>query len=358
MPPHWLVTLLAPGWAQQAVFHLPLSQLPACRPGCLLIVQMLLTGRAVGYGLTEYGSAYVLTVIRGHTRMVPPNQSATARRTTHLVMAKKKRKGSDKKQKASRSPQGKQRQERRDGWTTRRRQVTPYVDPAQRPRTVCVDPAFFLPCQNGNFAWLRDKGADLPAQRKLTELGPCCTSFASRWRQQRRGLLRLHRTLSLLPPAAGLHRPPHSPQPYQHCMQLLWRCVRLRLVPGLPGYSHIMQPHRNVQLMQAFAAEGYGLEMALPACINCKLMTAQEGGHTTVPQRAAAAAGPRGLVSQPLVAQARVLLAFGGQSCLLWPVAQLQRAPPALHNALPYPATCMAVVLAWLQQLCPWPCPW
>ncbi|KAJ9525414.1 hypothetical protein QJQ45_003180 [Haematococcus lacustris] len=45
-------------------------------------------------------------------------------------MAKKKRKGSDKhkkdpgkKQKASRSPQGKQRQERRDGWTTRRRQV-------------------------------------------------------------------------------------------------------------------------------------------------------------------------------------------------------------------------------------------
>ncbi|KAJ9509352.1 hypothetical protein QJQ45_001804 [Haematococcus lacustris] len=45
-------------------------------------------------------------------------------------MAKKKRKGSDKhkkgpgkKQKASRSPQGKQRQERRDGWTMRRRQV-------------------------------------------------------------------------------------------------------------------------------------------------------------------------------------------------------------------------------------------
>ncbi|GFH30293.1 hypothetical protein HaLaN_29118, partial [Haematococcus lacustris] len=45
-------------------------------------------------------------------------------------MAKKKRKGSDKhkkdpgkKQKASRSPQGKQRQERRDGWTTGRRQV-------------------------------------------------------------------------------------------------------------------------------------------------------------------------------------------------------------------------------------------
>ncbi|KAJ9532308.1 hypothetical protein QJQ45_010404 [Haematococcus lacustris] len=45
-------------------------------------------------------------------------------------MAKKKRKGSDKhkkgppkKPKASRSPQGKQRQERRDGWNTRRRQV-------------------------------------------------------------------------------------------------------------------------------------------------------------------------------------------------------------------------------------------
>ncbi|KAJ9508452.1 hypothetical protein QJQ45_011982 [Haematococcus lacustris] len=38
-------------------------------------------------------------------------------------MAKKKRKGSDKKQKVSRSAQGKHRQERRDGWTTRRRQV-------------------------------------------------------------------------------------------------------------------------------------------------------------------------------------------------------------------------------------------
>ncbi|KAJ9528653.1 hypothetical protein QJQ45_020370 [Haematococcus lacustris] len=38
-------------------------------------------------------------------------------------MAKKKRKGSDKKHKVSRSAQGKQRQERRDGWTTRRRQV-------------------------------------------------------------------------------------------------------------------------------------------------------------------------------------------------------------------------------------------
>ncbi|GFH13773.1 hypothetical protein HaLaN_09719, partial [Haematococcus lacustris] len=46
-------------------------------------------------------------------------------------MAKEKRKGPGKKQKASRSPQGKQRQERRDGWTTRRRQVPPppYVSP-------------------------------------------------------------------------------------------------------------------------------------------------------------------------------------------------------------------------------------
>ncbi|KAJ9519491.1 hypothetical protein QJQ45_000586 [Haematococcus lacustris] len=50
-------------------------------------------------------------------------EKATARRTAHHVMAKKKRKGSDKKQKASRSRQGKQRQESRDGWTTRRRQV-------------------------------------------------------------------------------------------------------------------------------------------------------------------------------------------------------------------------------------------
>ncbi|GFH30043.1 hypothetical protein HaLaN_28817, partial [Haematococcus lacustris] len=46
-------------------------------------------------------------------------------------MAKMERKGSDKKHKASRSAQGKQRQERRDGWTTRRRQVAPppYVSP-------------------------------------------------------------------------------------------------------------------------------------------------------------------------------------------------------------------------------------
>ncbi|KAL6748882.1 hypothetical protein V8C86DRAFT_2442649 [Haematococcus lacustris] len=50
-------------------------------------------------------------------------EKATARCTAHRVMAKKKRKGSDKKHKVSRSDQGKQRQDRRDGWTTRRRQA-------------------------------------------------------------------------------------------------------------------------------------------------------------------------------------------------------------------------------------------
>ncbi|KAJ9525575.1 hypothetical protein QJQ45_003306 [Haematococcus lacustris] len=50
-------------------------------------------------------------------------EEATARRTAHRVMAKKKRKGSDKKRKVSRSAQGKQRQARRDGWATRQRQV-------------------------------------------------------------------------------------------------------------------------------------------------------------------------------------------------------------------------------------------
>ncbi|KAJ9521518.1 hypothetical protein QJQ45_008808 [Haematococcus lacustris] len=60
-----------------------------------------------------------------HESPVKPKllEKATARRTAHRVMAKKKRKGSDKKQKVSRSAQGKQRQDRRDGWTTRRRQV-------------------------------------------------------------------------------------------------------------------------------------------------------------------------------------------------------------------------------------------
>ncbi|KAJ9506642.1 hypothetical protein QJQ45_018153 [Haematococcus lacustris] len=57
------------------------------------------------------------------TRSMTSKLRTTARRTAHRVMAKKKRKGSDKKQKASRSAQGKQRQDRRDGWTTRRRQV-------------------------------------------------------------------------------------------------------------------------------------------------------------------------------------------------------------------------------------------
>ncbi|GFH10708.1 hypothetical protein HaLaN_06070 [Haematococcus lacustris] len=50
-------------------------------------------------------------------------ENAPACRTAHRVMAKKRRKGSDKKRKVSRSAQGKQRQDRRDGWTTRRRQV-------------------------------------------------------------------------------------------------------------------------------------------------------------------------------------------------------------------------------------------
>ncbi|GFH07990.1 hypothetical protein HaLaN_02884, partial [Haematococcus lacustris] len=51
-------------------------------------------------------------------------EKATARRTAHRVMAEEKhKKDPGKKQNASRSRQGKQRQERRDGWTTRRRQV-------------------------------------------------------------------------------------------------------------------------------------------------------------------------------------------------------------------------------------------
>ncbi|KAL6755046.1 hypothetical protein V8C86DRAFT_2685354 [Haematococcus lacustris] len=48
------------------------------------------------------------------------------------------------------------------------------------------------------------------------------------------------------------------------------------------------------------------------------------------------------LVLQPLVAQARVLLALGWQSCLVWPPAHLQRAPPALPNAL-HVQRCIAV---------------
>ncbi|KAJ9530551.1 hypothetical protein QJQ45_012510 [Haematococcus lacustris] len=62
---------------------------------------------------------------------------ATARLNAHSVMAK----DPGKKQKASRSPQGKQRQERRDGWTTRRRQVVcrPRGTDQRRGRVVLVD---------------------------------------------------------------------------------------------------------------------------------------------------------------------------------------------------------------------------
>ncbi|KAJ9509443.1 hypothetical protein QJQ45_001893 [Haematococcus lacustris] len=45
--------------------------------------------------------------------------------------------------------------------------------------------------------------------------------------------------LLLLPLAAGLHGPPHSPQPPLHCKQLLWLCVRLWLVPWL----RLQPPH-------------------------------------------------------------------------------------------------------------------
>ncbi|KAL6753577.1 hypothetical protein V8C86DRAFT_2723884, partial [Haematococcus lacustris] len=60
--------------------------------------------------------------------------------------------------------------------------------------------------------------------------------------------------------------------------------------------------------------------------------------------------GLRRLVSQPLVAQARVLLALSWQRSLLWPVAQLQRPPPALPSAL-HVQRCIAVPVqppAWL----------
>ncbi|KAL6744809.1 hypothetical protein V8C86DRAFT_3003888, partial [Haematococcus lacustris] len=52
----------------------------------------------------------------------------------------------------------------------------------------------------------------------------------------------------------------------------------------------------------------------------------------------------------PLVAQAWVLLALGWQSSLVWPVAQLQRPPPALPNEL-HVQRCIAVPVqppAWL----------
>ncbi|GFH07170.1 hypothetical protein HaLaN_01931 [Haematococcus lacustris] len=107
-------------------------------------------------GLLECRADHARETHHGKPKLL---EKATARRTAHRVMAKKKRKGSDKhkkdpgkEQKASRSPQGKQRQERRDGWTTRRRQVTPppYVSPA-----LFVTPPCVLACQSGNRAWLQ-----------------------------------------------------------------------------------------------------------------------------------------------------------------------------------------------------------
>ncbi|KAL6756424.1 hypothetical protein V8C86DRAFT_71863 [Haematococcus lacustris] len=75
----------------------------------------------------------------------------------------------------------------------------------------------------------------------------------------------------------------------------------------------------------------------------CKLMTAQQGGHTLLcHSRLLLLLGLGWLVSQPLVAQSTVLLALGWQSSLVWPPAQLQRAPPALPNAL-HVQRCIAV---------------
>ncbi|GFH29456.1 hypothetical protein HaLaN_28112 [Haematococcus lacustris] len=65
-------------------------------------------------------------------------KNAPARRTAHRVMAKKKRKGSDKKYKVSRSAEGKQRQDRRDGWTTRRRQLRDKPPKAQEQQQPAV----------------------------------------------------------------------------------------------------------------------------------------------------------------------------------------------------------------------------
>ncbi|GFH08107.1 hypothetical protein HaLaN_03018 [Haematococcus lacustris] len=66
-------------------------------------------------------------------------EKATVLLNAHRVMAKDKRKGTTKhnkdpgkKQKASRSPQGKQRQERRDGWATSRRQVIKLPEATQQ----------------------------------------------------------------------------------------------------------------------------------------------------------------------------------------------------------------------------------
>ncbi|GFH11778.1 hypothetical protein HaLaN_07334 [Haematococcus lacustris] len=54
----------------------------------------------------------------------------------------------------------------------------------------------------------------------------------------------------------------------------------------------------------------------------------------------------------PLVAQAWVLLALGLQSSLVWPVAQLQRPPPALPNALHLPAQPWCACCALLAGVC------
>ncbi|KAJ9524923.1 hypothetical protein QJQ45_005882 [Haematococcus lacustris] len=69
-------------------------------------------------------------------------------------MAKKKhKKDPGKKQRVSRSAQGKQRQERRDGWATSRRQVR--VPALCVPALFVLTPPCVLACQNGNFDWLQ-----------------------------------------------------------------------------------------------------------------------------------------------------------------------------------------------------------
>ncbi|KAJ9509862.1 hypothetical protein QJQ45_011541 [Haematococcus lacustris] len=81
-------------------------------------------------------------------------------------MAKKKRKGSDKKHKASRSAQGKQRQERRDGWTTRRRQVIKVPEGAvlRGCKTVCHHVSLHV-CALCVWLQLEEEMAELPMER-------------------------------------------------------------------------------------------------------------------------------------------------------------------------------------------------
>ncbi|KAJ9531169.1 hypothetical protein QJQ45_000826 [Haematococcus lacustris] len=98
----------------------------------------LLRARLMDYGLSfrlqcpiavSHGSVTQPCIFNGKPKLLA---DATARLNAHRVMAKiKHKKDPGKKQKVSRSAQGKQRQDRRDGWTTRRRQVTapPYVSP-------------------------------------------------------------------------------------------------------------------------------------------------------------------------------------------------------------------------------------